>query len=96
MSEDLSLRIQGMTCASCVARVERALKKVPGVVDASVNLATENAHVIADPTLVNANTLIGAIKGTGYEPEVAQATFAIGDLEKVPIREEFQAKCGRQ
>ncbi|MFZ1885325.1 MAG: heavy metal translocating P-type ATPase [Rhodoplanes sp.] len=80
MSEDLSLRIQGMTCASCVGRVERALKKVPGVVDASVNLATEDAHVVADPALVNANTLIGAVKGAGYEPEVAQTTFAIGGM----------------
>ena len=39
------LAIEGMTCASCVARVEKALKKVPGVVSAEVNLATETAEV---------------------------------------------------
>jgi len=43
--EPVSLPIEGMTCASCVGRVERALKIVPGVLDASVNLATERADV---------------------------------------------------
>ncbi|RYF53112.1 MAG: heavy-metal-associated domain-containing protein, partial [Comamonadaceae bacterium] len=39
------LQIEGMTCASCVGRVEKALKKVPGVASAEVNLATETAEV---------------------------------------------------
>ena len=43
---EITLRIDGMTCASCVGRVERALRGVPGVIDASVNLATERARVI--------------------------------------------------
>ena len=43
--ETLDLGIGGMTCASCVGRVERALRKVPGVQDASVNLATESARI---------------------------------------------------
>ena len=42
--EELDLAIRGMTCASCVARVEKALGRVPGVLSASVNLATERAH----------------------------------------------------
>ena len=50
-SEDIA--IGGMTCASCVARVERALAKVPGVVQADVNLATESARIRFDPALVN-------------------------------------------
>ncbi|WP_371304158.1 heavy-metal-associated domain-containing protein, partial [Citrobacter freundii] len=41
----VELAIEGMTCASCVGRVERALKAVPGVVSASVNLATERARI---------------------------------------------------
>ena len=45
----LDLGIEGMTCASCSLRVERALKKVPGVREASVNLATESARVQTDP-----------------------------------------------
>ena len=44
----LDLGIAGMTCASCVGRVERALRKVPGVQDATVNLATERAHIVFD------------------------------------------------
>ena len=43
--QTLDLGIGGMTCASCVARVEKALKKVPGVQNANVNLATESARV---------------------------------------------------
>ena len=80
MSEDLSLQIQGMSCASCVGRVERALKKVPGVIEANVNLATEEARVVVDPALANAQTLIDAVKGAGYEPEIARTTFAIGGM----------------
>jgi len=45
----LDLGIGGMTCASCVARVEKALRKVPGVQDASVNLATESARITVAP-----------------------------------------------
>jgi len=46
---ELALPIEGMTCASCVRRVEKALAKVPGVHEASVNLATEKARVVYDP-----------------------------------------------
>ncbi len=55
--------IEGMTCASCVARVERALRSVPGVTGASVNLATESARVdgVADPA-----ELLKAVRGAGY------------------------------
>ncbi|MES2098395.1 MAG: heavy metal translocating P-type ATPase [Pseudomonadota bacterium] len=58
------LRIDGMTCASCSARVERALLKVPGVLRASVNLATEHAEVIGD---ASAATLRQAVLDAGYE-----------------------------
>ena len=49
-AQTLDLGVGGMTCASCVGRVERALRKVPGVQDATVNLATERAHVVYDPS----------------------------------------------
>ncbi len=71
----LDLEIEGMTCASCVARVERALKAVPGVTSATVNLATERATVTgaADPA-----ELIRAIGAAGYEAHPATAA-AVSD-----------------
>ena len=64
----LSLDIAGMTCASCVGRVERALRAVPGVVDASVNLATERARVtaLAADADAFAARLIAAVEAAGY------------------------------
>jgi len=64
----LDLRVEGMTCASCVARVEKALRRVPGVVDASVNLATETATVVATQPVTEA--AIAAIRKAGYEAAV--------------------------
>ena len=61
------LRIDGMTCASCVARVEKALRAVPGVEDASVNLATEKASVSGSAVAV---VLAAAVRTAGYEAQV--------------------------
>ncbi|HEX5277086.1 MAG TPA: heavy metal translocating P-type ATPase, partial [Fluviicoccus sp.] len=61
----LELKIDGMTCASCVARVEKALRKVPGVRDASVNLATEKATIAAGPDVSFAQ-LAAAVAKAGY------------------------------
>jgi Cu+-exporting ATPase len=64
-TESFTLAISGMTCASCSSRVEKALGKVPGVLDASVNLATEQATVrVAQGT--SAMTLIAAVERAGY------------------------------
>jgi P-type Cu+ transporter len=62
---ETSLQIDGMTCGSCVARVEKALKKVPGVSSASVNLATERATVSALPE-VPVSALKAAVERAGY------------------------------
>jgi len=66
----LKLQVLGMTCASCVMRVEKSLKAVPGVQDASVNLATEQATVQAMPD-VPAAALVAAIQKAGYQAHVA-------------------------
>ena len=63
--QTLDLKVEGMTCASCVARVEKALKKVPGVTAATVNLATETATVHAEGPVLDA--AVAAIRKAGYE-----------------------------
>src|SRR5262249_17286085 len=67
VEESLELAIDGMNCASCVGHVEKALRGVPGVVDATVNLATEHASVkvLAGGDIVPA--LIKAASEAGYE-----------------------------
>ncbi|MGI8551032.1 MAG: heavy metal translocating P-type ATPase [Dehalococcoidia bacterium] len=62
----VSIPVTGMTCASCVRRIEKALGKVEGVETASVNLATEQAKVVYDPVLVDVTRLAGAIEKAGY------------------------------
>src|SRR6218665_378436 len=63
LSGTLSIPIEGMTCASCVGRVEKALKAVPGVTDASVNLATERATVHGTAEI---DALVATVEGAGY------------------------------
>lgn len=67
---ELQLAVRGMTCASCVARVEKALKKVPGVDDASVNLATEQATVHGAG--LDADAIVAAVAQAGYEAAPVQ------------------------
>ncbi|MBM3536548.1 MAG: copper-translocating P-type ATPase [Alphaproteobacteria bacterium] len=79
----LTLPIEGMTCASCVGRVDKALRAVPGVVDVSVNLANERALVQAAPRATLAAELAEAVRRAGYEtPGVSQAN----DLAKAEKR----------
>ena len=63
--------ITGMTCASCVRRVERAIERVPGVSEVAVNLATERARVTALPGPATAKAVIAAVSEAGYEARVA-------------------------
>jgi Cu+-exporting ATPase len=65
---ELDFAVDGMTCASCVRRVEQALEKTAGVRSVSVNLATERAHVAIDPDLVDAKQLTDTVTGAGYRP----------------------------
>src|SRR5690606_18967436 len=82
----LDLGISGMTCASCVGRVERALRKVPGVQEASVNLATESARIAfaagagpGEDAAMEA-LLRRAVRNAGYEPRAAGQAEAEGDV----------------
>ena len=75
-NQTIDIGIGGMTCASCVARVEKALNKVPGVTSATVNLATESARIaVADPELTDAR-LRRVIRDAGYEPRAMETAEA--------------------
>jgi len=67
------LRLQGLNCASCVSRVERALQNVPGVTAASVNLASQSAVVGYIPETVTPERIAQAVRDAGYGAEVADA-----------------------
>ena len=72
-----SLRIEGMSCASCIGRVERAIKAVPGVIDGTVNLATESARIsfVGLPDLAEVDK---AIRQAGYSPATEMVQLGIG------------------
>jgi Cu+-exporting ATPase len=72
MIESVNIGVGGMTCASCVARVERAIKGLAGVIDATVNLSTESAAVQYLPATVSRERIAQAIRAAGYEPAAAE------------------------
>ncbi len=72
-----TLPVGGMTCASCVARVEKALAKVEGVSSASVNLAAGSATVTADPSRTGPSELAEAVRGVGYEVPEERVSFPV-------------------
>ena len=72
----LEVSVTGMTCAACAARIEKQLNKLPGV-DASVNLATERAHVRFIPGLADPDVVIGTIVKSGFG-----ATIVSGDIRE--------------
>ena len=76
----LQIGVQGMTCASCVQRVERSLRKLHGVTEASVNLATERASVTYDPAVLDADAVLAAVTEAGYEPITAEAGLGISGM----------------
>lgn len=80
--EEMTLGITGMTCANCVSRVEKTLRKQPGVLEANVNLATESARVRFLPQSTNPALLRKAIEGTGYGVLEATSTLQPGNYKE--------------
>ena len=66
---EVELNIYGMTCASCVGRVEKALNKLPGIKSASVNLATEKAHIEFDSGSIDVSEITRTVEDAGYRAE---------------------------
>jgi Cu+-exporting ATPase len=86
-SQTLELQIGGMTCASCAGRVERALAKVPGVQQVSVNLANERAHLQLLGQL-DSSVLIDAVTRAGYSASLPQTGKATRDDAERRLRKE--------
>ena len=92
-AERLTLPVRGMHCAACVGKVERALTSVPGVDEATVNLATEKATVTFDSTRTDVTRLQDAVARAGYElVEPREAAGQTPDREQ-SAREEMQRRA---
>ena len=77
---DISLPIRGMTCAACVMHVEHALKETPGVLAATVNLATEKAAVSLERGAVPLDELRHSVADAGYEIGTTDTTLNVGGM----------------
>src|SRR5437867_8251457 len=87
-TERVTIPVKGMHCPACVGKVERALRRVPGVGEATVNLATERATVTFDPASVGVEPMRQAVAAAGYEvpeiptPEASGAAEGPHDAER--------------
>ncbi|NLE87939.1 MAG: copper-translocating P-type ATPase [Myxococcales bacterium] len=94
-AESWLLQIEGMSCASCVRRVEEVLGKVPGVREANVNLPLQRATVLVDPATARFEDLTSAVEGAGYRvvPPAPEESSSEGRAPEVPAAGE-PAKSG--
>ena len=79
-AQELSLSVTGMTCGSCVERLETAFKKENGLLDVAVNLATEKAYLRIDPTLLAVKDLAGIVRHTGFDVGVDTCNYQVGGM----------------
>ena len=86
-TEEVSLSIEGMTCAACVGHVESALRGAPGVTEASVNLATEKATVSVVSGLATLEELVRSVKEAGYGARVIEGAAQSATAEEMRDRE---------
>jgi Cu+-exporting ATPase len=95
---EIILPIEGMTCASCVNRIERFLNKTPGVAEASVNLATEKATVRLDPSIAGREDLVKAVEAAGYDvkAEVPQALAGTASLDDALAAEDREREAAQR
>jgi Cu+-exporting ATPase len=93
----VELPIEGMTCASCVRRIEKALSRVPGVNEANVNLATEKARIRLDPVVATPPQLRAAVEHAGYtvrpDPAPDRSAPSATEQPEADLREEAQQRA---
>jgi P-type Cu+ transporter len=92
-TERITLPVEGMTCASCQANVQRALTGTPGVARAAVNLMMHEATITYDPSVLNAEKLVAAINDTGYQshlPVPAEGVAAEDEAREAAQQREYR------
>ncbi|MDE0058780.1 MAG: heavy metal translocating P-type ATPase [Defluviicoccus sp.] len=89
MTAELTLRVDGMTCGNCRARVERTLRGLDGVAGADVNLATERARIVYLPEILGPPAIADAIRGAGYVPGAVDAGAPPGEDVRAAAEEEI-------
>jgi Cu+-exporting ATPase len=94
--QEITFPVTGMTCASCVRRVEKALTRVPGVAEASVNLATEKASVRFDPAAVRLEQLTAAVERAGYRVGAPPAAPTVEQLPAAQSLDEHGLRRQRE
>jgi Cu+-exporting ATPase len=90
---EIQIPVAGMTCASCVNRIERFLKKTPGVEEATVNLATEVATIRYLPDQAGRDELVGAIEAAGYEVKASATTSSTSGEAEADALEAAEAQA---
>ena len=94
-TEAFAFPIEGMTCSACSTRVEKALRKVPGVIEANVNLAIERADVRAIPGVTRLSDLVDAVTAAGYVARIESPAASQAQAEE-EHRQRDQAQLRRE
>jgi Cu+-exporting ATPase len=89
-TQRLALSVSGMTCASCQGRVQRALERTPGVLEASVNLLTGDAAVTYDPARLTPAAVVDAVRGTGYGASIPAPSRSTADEQGARDRAQLE------
>ncbi|MBN2401036.1 MAG: copper-translocating P-type ATPase [Spirochaetes bacterium] len=90
MENKVIIPVTGMTCANCAMNIERALKKVPGIMDASVNFASERVSVSYQPEIVTIDGMIAAIEKAGYGAIKPDESGEDNEAEKIARKAEIK------
>jgi Cu+-exporting ATPase len=83
--------LEGMSCASCAMRIEKGLKKVPGVLDAQVNLASERGTVLYNPAIVSVEQMVQKVEATGYQATPVAASHPDRSAQEEALADKTQA-----
>ena len=94
-TKQVSLPVTGMTCANCSLTVERNLKRMDGVAEAAVNLATEKATVTFDPAAVTEGQFLALIRDIGYDVPTAKAELPITGMTCANCASTIERTLGR-